>query len=508
MSWFPFASSSASRSMRCYSGRRRDDLPGNKIRRNCRSFCTRILGLCLLCLLVTFNLVALIFAADVSSRQQAYDDFGHASIESHQIRTDQEQGDLDDRHQVRTGQEQHEEELCRVPSFSNEKPYPVRESGCFAEMTYSGYRPYCRFRHLRLDPTKVASVAVGGERLEEVMGQKEGDEYLSYQPGAFVSLEKLSLPDVPRGRFHYLNDVLDTMEDAGNNANELNATCSSFVPGATLLIQRYEYVNLYHTMTDWWNTWTVYRHLEADQKNTRIVFLDAHPAGNLDQVWTTLFGETYRVRKHFSSKTCFETALMVPAGYISHLMQWECTKPSLMDEFVDFVLEKFDLQSVTKIPGRVVIVDRKPYIAHPRSTMGHANDREIRNLEEVAKWIEDTMPEVTSVQILQLHNMTFKEQLLAVREAEILIANHGAGLTHLLFMDTETHVIEFGRALDFFGKLMSWKTRVSYYELPEVRFEISATYFASTLVPTLSKIYRLGNVTADSTRGIDMSIPQ
>jgi capsular polysaccharide biosynthesis protein len=31
----------------------------------------------------------------------------------------------------------------------------------------------------------------------------------------------------------------------------------------------------------------------------------------------------------------------------------------------------------------------------------------------------------------------------AVREAEILVGNHGAGLTNLIFLDKDTHVVEF-----------------------------------------------------------------
>ena len=86
--------------------------------------------------------------------------------------------------------------------------------------------------------------------------------------------------------------------------------------------------------------------------------------------------------------------------------------------------------------------------------------------------------------------MTFRDQIQSVREAEILIGNHGAGLTHLLFMDSETHVVEFGRALPFFDNLMPWKGSVGRSEIAAVHFEVSPTYLETFLVPTLAAYYR------------------
>lgn len=359
---------------------------------------------------------------------------------------------------------------------------------CHAEqMMQGGYRTYCKFGDLRLDPTKFSSAAVGGEKLVDVMGQKENDEYLTYRSGAFASPQKTSIPDVPREDLFFLNDVLDSIVVVGDR-EDLKKTCLSFVPGATLFIQRYEYVNLYHTMTDWWNTWTVYRQMESGQIAST-VFLDAHPAGTLDVVWETMFGKFDRVNLRFRDSTCFESAYMIPAGYRSHLTQSYCAQPSAMDEFVDFVLQKFELQHIRKIPGRVVIIDRRPYISHPRSSLGHARSREIDNLEQMATWMTDEVPSMTSVNIIQLHNMTFRDQVQAVRESEILIGNHGAGLTHLVFTDNESLVVEFGRSVECFAMLATWKNKVLRRQLPQVDDAISRQFFDESLLPSLTEIY-------------------
>jgi hypothetical protein len=71
-------------------------------------------------------------------------------------------------------------------------------------------------------------------------------------------------------------------------------------------------------MTDWFNTWLAYR--EFGSANVAgVVFLDAHPAGSLDELWTTLFGSVQRAQRLTATKSCFESAVLVPAGYASQI---------------------------------------------------------------------------------------------------------------------------------------------------------------------------------------------
>jgi glycoprotein 2-beta-D-xylosyltransferase len=407
----------------------------------------------------------------------------------------------------------------RLPS----PPWPLgKRDGCVAEN--GGARPYCKFHNLLIDMSLVTSKAIGGESLwgdnetgtKGIMGQAESDEYLAYRPGAFRIVttphRELVMPHRPP-TFHYVNDVLSSLKvDLVQNESSVTVreqNCASFLYGTTLFLQRYEYVNLYHTLTDWWNTWTVYRHLREDElAHFAVVFLDAHPQGNLDPVWTTLFGKYIHLRrldddalrpKH-QDRLCFQRAMLVPPGYVSHL--WPEAPPNggrgdpaaheMMDPFVDFVLDKFQLTAVRKIPGRVVIIDRKPYVAHPRSRA--AEDRSLANLPQVAQAIKDRVPSVTSVRIVQLHIMTFREQVEAIRQAEVLVGNHGAGLSHLVFMDKGSHVIEFQmNNLMFFVHLTECKRgQVTFHQLPDVRSEISEEYLNSLLLPKFYDIYGRG----------------
>ena len=214
---------------------------------------------------------------------------------------------------------------------------------------------------------------------------------------------------------------------------------------------------MYHTLTDWWNAFFVM----PPKEKVRLVFLDGHAKGNLDSVWEHMFGEFTYVQHLPKGGVCFEKAIFIPAGYSSALfpdmsMRLRCPRQILADEFSNHVLKSFNLQSLQRKPGKIVIIDRKPYVAHPRSKPENTQ-RILGNLGDLRKRLLK-IKRVTSVEVLRLETMTFEEQLRAIREARILIGNHGAGLSHLMFMDRKSDVLELTvDYYDFFIYLCEWK---------------------------------------------------
>jgi hypothetical protein len=171
-------------------------------------------------------------------------------------------------------------------------------------------------------------------------------------------MEQLILPPTDRSMFYYVNDVLqafDTVVESATYTTLTSKDCSATIPGVTLFLQRYEYVHTYFTMIDLFNTWLAYR--EFGSANVAgVIFLDAHPAGSLDEIWTTLFGNIQRAQRLTAAKSCFESAVLVPAVYTSQLYAVKYLEnaavwadPKLMNEFVDFVLERFYLQETRKV---------------------------------------------------------------------------------------------------------------------------------------------------------------
>jgi hypothetical protein len=390
---------------------------------------------------------------------------------------------------------------CSAKSYN----FLFPQHGCF-DNEMAG-RVHCRFRSLQIDLTKIHAKRMGGESLASSMGQEESDEFLTYEPGAFVVHEPLEETPSTEQRhkkyWHYMNDVsaalvysknATTAGGGGGGQIDVPIKCDQTWPGVTLFITRYEYVNLYHTMTDWWNT---YFTMTAEPQTTNttkinIVFLDAHPAGNLDPVWEQLFGggKVSFLRRLPGNHICFEEARFIPAGYTAPIYPKDSENcppdPQYTRKFVNHVLNVYNLTHVHRIPGHVVAIERVPYISHPRSKPSNT-ERLLSNLRHLAMMLPktvmaqlqrseqeqgghdtsllslfkspsttNTLPKVT-VKVVTLVNDTMRDQIAEIRQAHVLLANHGAGLTHLLFLDDGAHIIELNCNHGFFVQLARWR---------------------------------------------------
>jgi glycoprotein 2-beta-D-xylosyltransferase len=357
---------------------------------------------------------------------------------------------------------------------------------------------YCNFINLRIDNSLI-KVAHGGEKLETVMGRNETDELPVYSKGAFsVPLKPtFDVPVEQRAGIHYLEDVLNNLVYPTTGYNQGNGTssCVETRNGTTLMITRYEYVNLYHTLTDWWNAFSVLLPEQVERREkVNILFLDGHAQGNLDGVWEEVFGAVEYVKQLPRHGVCFERAVFIPPGYTSSLFpdtggpynpaRVRCPTPSIAEAFSSFFLQKYGLETVKPIPGRVVIIDRQPYISHPRSNPdGFQRKMNLGNLENSLR----TYSNATSVEIVRFETMSHAEQVRTVREAHILIGNHGAGLSNLMFMDRNSSAVEFTTGfLMYFRYLAKWKG--VHHELFEIHeaFELS-TMELMTIVSMVNK---------------------
>ena len=344
----------------------------------------------------------------------------------------------------------------RSECLVGDNDYDFPDHGCTVhEFTK---RPHCQLQQLVLDRLKISSLGTGGEPLEAVLGQNEANEYLTCEMGAFVVPHELR-GDPTRGRhMDYVSEVLDALEIAEN------VSCDESWNGTTYFLARYEYANLYHTLGDWWNT---FFSIEDWSQPVNLVWLDAHPRGALDDAWRQIFGGRVQYLSQLHShRTCFETARLIPTGHNCPIYprvggRSNCADPELTARFVDDVLGRLDLQNVERVPGRVVVLERVPYLAHARSNVS-AIHRSIDNLRERAL----SLPH--DVVITPLVDLSFRDQVALVRSADVLLGNHGAGLTHELFLHTGATVIELSCAHGFFPKLAAWKGGIRHHCLDMV----------------------------------------
>lgn len=370
------------------------------------------------------------------------------------------------------------------------RPYPRPQHACVVDPTTK--IPYCQIETLQINVDKVDMKAAGGEPLSTVMGQAEGDEFPRYQKGAFVTAgNDVKLAD-DRSNFFYLNDVVSSLV-----VQRGDLRCSERVPGLTLMITRYEYCNAYHTMTDWFNAFLSLP--DTPGGNVTVVFLDGHAQGKLDEVWSHLWGKVMYVKQLAPGGVCFDHVTFIPAGYASVL--WSRGRafpglkpcPSMMEAFVKFVVEGYRLQSIPKQLGRVTIIDRMPYLAHPRSKP-HDAQRMILNFNELASSLR-MVEGVTEVQVVRFEGMTFEEQLRTIRETHILIGNHGAGISHLLFLQDDSFVLEFAQAAsDMFVEFARWKPNVKHILLNTLHTSvIPKRMIDGVIVPMVTKLLSKGN---------------
>ena len=387
------------------------------------------------------------------------------------------------------------------------------------------HRIHCQIENLVIDGTAVHSAAKGGEPLDDsIMGQPEEAEFLKYDKGAFsTTAEKSSsfskvLDSEEEDSSFYTKDIFQALE-FNNRSSTTTTLCDETTTwkGTTLFMQRIEYANLYHTMMDWWNvvsslpnnnnnnnTANNQQQRTVNDDPVNLIFLDAHPYTPLDDVWNDIIVHYNNKNKHrggggrmeylqrlfeddnnndaeTTTTACFERARMVPSGHtapIEHLQS--CTDPSRMEDFVNYFLEMYQLTHVRRIPGRIVVIDRVPYRAHPRvvvdsSVIDAAVRGSLRNLRKLALQLPDTLasssyyynnnhsiPNNVDVQVVTLVNQTMAEQIRTIRQASVLLATHGAGLSHSIFLESQAHVVEMNCYSYHFKVLAHWKPAIQY----------------------------------------------
>ena len=349
--------------------------------------------------------------------------------------------------------------------------------------------PYCAAESLQIDLTKVHSGVEGGEDdlLDfRVYNRSEDTEFLSYETGTFVTSQSMPVPSLnaTRDHFFYIDDIL--MATTAKKKSWRSKKCPVTFSKATLMVTRYEYVDLYHTIRDWWNTFfsllppkpvepctsdSCDEREEDIRYSHRVVFLDAHAVGQYDDVWETLFGRTVHLRKINAKRACFNKAIFVPPGYSSvlwprhRLFSDRCHRcPSMAKAFAKHVLDSHGIteRQYPMQEGLVTFAVRKnDYLRHPRSVLGDKAGV-IKNYRSIAERITN-IENVTGVDVVELEKLSFVEQLKVVRKTHILIGSDDM-LSHVLFMRSGSH------ALDLTGnsgidEYAAWNEGVTYHDI-------------------------------------------
>ena len=282
----------------------------------------------------------------------------------------------------------------------------------------------------------------------------------------------------------------------------------------TIAITRYEYVNIYHTMTDFYNAFMLMEFFNYTQGQTNILIMDGHPRGTLDPIWSVLFNSTTRLG-HLKKRTKFTNLVWNIQGYNSYLMDHFAESVPLIEEFRTFFLKSYriiDNHVLNCDKISLLFIWRHDYVAHPRNPNGFIS-RKIYNENELVNHIRAKFPGF-KVNGLQIDLFSMNQQLDWIVNTDILIGMHGAGLTHTLFLPSRAGVVEllpnyWTAAKEHFEALSRWRELVyeqwtnsdPHNEKPN-RFTRMPPVVVQTLVRrVLKKLCPTGSTEGNSTLG-------
>ncbi|KAF5196133.1 Beta-1,2-xylosyltransferase, partial [Thalictrum thalictroides] len=244
-------------------------------------------------------------------------------------------------------------------------------------------------------------------------------------------------------------------------------TIEYWVEEPTLLVTRFEYANLFHTVTDWYSAYIASR-VTGLPNRPHLVFVDGHCKAPLEETWEALFSSV-RYAKNFSGSICFRHAILSPLGYETALFKgltepincsgatahdlWENPddrKTARLSEFGEMIRAAFGFPvDRNRLPKpvsvhNILFVRREDYLAHPRH--GGKVESRLSNEQEVFDslkgWSANHLKcKVNFVNGLFAH-MSLKEQIRAIQDASVIIGAHGAGLTHIIAATPKTVILE------------------------------------------------------------------
>ncbi|CAK9865256.1 unnamed protein product [Sphagnum jensenii] len=335
----------------------------------------------------------------------------------------------------------------------------------------------CEGTNMVMNPKRI-KMAKGGEPLDSVIGRNEEEELPYFTSGAF----QIFVPErggrkplfnktlleylIPKGTVqeHTLHHLLEQIRTIPLN----EVTCAQRVTQPAVVVTRFEYANLFHTVTDWYSAYMTSR-IAKLKKRPRLIFVDGHCKSSMDDGWQAMFSGVNFAR-HLAGPVCFDHLIFAPLGYNTPLFKGVnqgifcqgCSASDLekdlqyqtarLREFGEMFTSAFNISSATSSSQedrvvKVLFIRREDYLAHPRH-IGKPESR-LSNEEEVLEalntWASRRASDELNITIVNglFAHMSMQEQLQQVQQSSIIVGAHGAGLSHILFArPEETAVLE------------------------------------------------------------------
>lgn len=286
-----------------------------------------------------------------------------------------------------------------------------------------------------IDRTRVRVRAGGGEMPSHPI--PEESEYPVFENGA-LQIGEAGTIDLTRFEGYQSQFIASAV-----SATKLRSDGEETLP--TFVVERREYVNLYHTLIELFNAFVAIQLLARDEP-FNLLFLDGHCRGALDSAWKDILNPKSILRLHDLPKdtTRFRKLVLVPGGYASPLYDTGRIEPSrfnnFLSDFIDQILDAYNVETEPSSDRVLTFVNRIDHRPHPRSD--GIVCRKVEDIDATIELLKQLYP-LHRIQVRSFESLPLGEQVRIVHRSDVLCGVHGAALMHTLFMRPCTELVEF-----------------------------------------------------------------
>jgi len=215
-------------------------------------------------------------------------------------------------------------------------------------------------------------------------------------------------------------------------------------PPTYLLARDEDCENSFHSTADFMNMFLVQSALGLNPHDVQVVLFDKHTDGPYYDLIHRAYGPNHPILRHtdFNNKKVLFKRLVFhlesPAGLIfpkvANPDPLRCVSTSLFQAYRKHVLRSFDLWDVPPPPIPSITLSLRHRT--PAKNVG----RIMANEEEVSNVLRSI--DMAHVQIVDTAKMSFYDQLKLIRNTNILVGIHGAGLMFIMFAAEEAILVE------------------------------------------------------------------
>lgn len=230
------------------------------------------------------------------------------------------------------------------------------------------------------------------------------------------------------------------MKTLGNTGREYLVEKTSDV--TTLAVFRYQFVNLYNQMTDFYNAYLVMKLLNLKPEKTDILLTDGNLPGSLDKVWDILYGNVTN-RIDLDQPILYKDIIWTVLGYNSPLNFHSIESLPYVEEFSNFFKRKHGATEKKFLDCKgisILFIWRQDYVS-VEGQPKHLISAKVQNEQELINEVQEDFPG-HYVAGIQMDQQDIRDQVQWLSQTDILVGMHGAGMSGILSLPSHAGVLE------------------------------------------------------------------